>query len=183
MKPTIIVDVFGDIVSKVSASLTAQLRDFDQGITGVHYLHGHPMEIIETLSQKAKSNVHKWKKYPLVALFQDFPERKFSEPGIESEPSLHLIIARATAPTYKADQRYEKNFKPVLYPIYVELLNQISISKVFMTYGTSQIPHVKIDRLYWGREGLYGNEGNAFNDWVDCIEIRDLKLKTYLNYC
>lgn len=183
MKVPVFVDVFKDIVERVSNKLTPQLQAYDSLITGVHYDHGHPLEIVETLTQKDKSNTYRWKKYPLVALLQDFPEQNTGEPSEGPRPVFHIIIVNHTRPTYKAIERYDKNFKPILYPIYEELLRQINRERIFFTYGMTTIPHVKFDRLYWGREGLWGKEGNIFNDWVDAIEIRDLKLKTHLNYC
>lgn len=182
LKPVFIVDEIGDVVTKVSAALLTQLQILDDKIEAVNYLYGHPLEIIETLKQRDEADNFRFKKYPLIALFQDFPERK-GYIGIDSETTLHLIIARATEPTYKADERYTFNFKPFLYLIYLEFLKQLNFSKAFTHYGAEQIEHTKYDRLYWGREGLYKNEGNIFNDWLDCIEIRDLRLKVNLKIC
>lgn len=177
MRP-VFVNVFRDIVEKVSDKLTPQLQTYDSLITGVHYEHGHPLEIVETLTQKDKSNTHRFKKYPLVALLQDFPEHNNRNGFDEIEPVFRVLIIRATKPTFKAAERYDYNFVPVLYPIYEELLKQIDKSPVFLTYGVTTISHTKIDHPYWGRDGLWGKEGNIFNDWVDCVEIQNLKLKT-----
>lgn len=181
-EPYIVVDIFRDIVANVSAKLLTQLQAHDPKIEAVNYLHGHPIEIIETLGQKDKSATLRFQKYPLVALFQDFSE-DHGTIGLDSTVSLNIIIARATKPAYKADERYTENFKPVLYPIYQELLQQIVYSKAFLKYGATTLPHTKIDRLYWGREGLYKNDGNVFNDFLDCIEIKNLQLKLNLKNC
>ena len=183
MKAFIIVDEFKDIVEKVSAKLTPAFKALDANITNVHYDHGHPSEIIETLKQKDDTVKFRFDKYPLIALFQDFPEAVKPVTGIRAEVTLNLIIARPTLPEYKAAERYEMNFRPYLYPAYFELLEQIHKSKAFMTKGPDLIEHVKIDRLYWGREGLFRNQGNIFNDWLDCIEIKNLKLKVNTKLC
>lgn len=183
MKPVYIVDIFKDIVGEVSERLTPAFQSIDNKITGVHYIHGHPIEIIETLAQRDKTNSLKFDKYPLVALFQDFPENYNGRIGAPNEVNLHLIIARATKAEYKADERYKENFKPFLYPIYHELLKQIMHSGKFLIYNETLLQYTKIDRLFWGREGLYKNQGNIFNDMLDVIEIRNLKLKTYLKIC
>lgn len=183
MKPIYIVDEVETIVGVASAALLTYLQGIDPGITAVHYQHGHPKEIIETLMQLDKSSTMQFDKYPLVALFQDFPEVHTGQVGFDSEVTLHIVIVNSTKADYKADERYELNFKPILYPIYYELLKQFNFSKRFSTYGVSTISHTKIDRLYWGKEGLYGNDGNIFNDRLDCIEIRDLKLKVNLKNC
>jgi hypothetical protein len=185
MNPIYVYEIIEDLVSKVSTKLMPTLQAFDSLITGVHFDHGHPSEIIETLQQKDKSGTNLvFDKYPLVALFHDYPERFNQEVGIRGSVTLHMIIARSTEPTYKSSDRYDNNFKPVLYPIYGELMKQIIKSPYFMgAQSVNQLSHTKIDRLYWGREGLYKNEGNVFNDFIDCIEIRDLELKLNINNC
>lgn len=181
-KPTIIVDEFSEIVEKVSNELTATFKNIDSNISGVHYLHGHPVEIARTLSEKSQTNEFKFKKYPLIALLQDFPEKK-NTIGQESEVSLHIIIVKGTDPNWKADRRYNENFRPFLYPVYIELLDQIMKHKKFITKSNESIDHTKIDRLFWGVSGEYGNTANIFMDHVDIIEIKDLKLKVRLDYC
>lgn len=177
----IIVDIFRDAVQKVSDKLTLKLQEEDQYITGVHFEHGHPKEIIETLLQQSKSTSKKFSRFPLVALFQDFPESKGS--AFDSEVTLHILICYGTSNTYKAAQRYDKTFRPVLYPVYDELLEQMRLEKRFNIVNKSLIPHTKIDRLYWGRETESGNEANKFNDLLDCIELKDLKIKIDRKIC
>jgi hypothetical protein len=183
----VVVDEMRKVVLAVSETLTPKLKLVDSGITAVHYEHGHPIEIIETLREKDASESFKFDKYPLIALFQDFPEDVNVGPGVQSEVTLHLIIARATMPSYKAADRYNFNMRPVLYPIYEELLKQLYYSRAFMIKSPGQIPHKKYDRLYWGREGLQAtksrNEKNIFNDWIDCIEIKNLKIKVNQKLC
>ena len=179
----IVVDLIKEIVAKVSTNLTPDLQSLDSRITGVHFMNGHPLEVIETLAQKDKSNTFRFEKYPLIALFQDFAEVHTGNIGAPLELTLHLIIARATRPEYKASERYEKNFKPFLYPIYNEFLRQLNLSGLFMIYNSSIIPHTKYDRLYWGKEGLFKNQGNIFDDYLDVIELKNLKLKLYKKTC
>lgn len=182
-RPVILVDEMREVVDKVSAELLPSLQAYDENITGVHYLHGHPLEIIKTLAQRDKSDSFVFKKYPLIALFQDFPEAMNATVGIPHESTLHLIIARATRPDFTAPERYDKNFRPVLYPIYSEFLHQLHHHGAFITKSETQIQHIKTDRLYWGNQGLYGNEGNIFNDWIDCMEITNLRLKVKTKLC
>jgi len=167
-----VVDVIGDICKKVSEKLKFE----------IHYQHGHPVEIIETLQQREDSTTLRFKKYPAIFLFQDFTET-MGELGIASNAKLHILIVAATDRDYKASQRYEKNFKPTLYPIYFELLNQIFKSGKVMVSSANKIIHTKMDRLFWGRNGLYKNDANVFNDYLDAIEITDLQLKFYQPVC
>lgn len=183
MKAIRVTELFRTIVDKVSVKLTPQFKTLDSTITGVHYAHGHPLEIMETLAEKDKSQSLKFQRYPLVALFQDFPERYFADPNIQAEGTFQLIIAMRTNNTYKVEDRYSKNFEPYLYPIYEELLTQIFNSGFFLLQSETLIQHTKYDRLYWGRESLFGGQANMFNDFLDVIEIRDLRLKFYVQNC
>jgi len=182
MKEFIVVDEMRKVVEQVSAILTPTLQSIDSNITGVHYDHGHPIEIIETLREKDGSNNFRFKKYPLVALFQDFPEDGSSDIGIASVVSLHVMIVMTTQPQYKASQRIEKNFKPVLYPIFQEFKKALYKSRAFQMKGP-KLDCRKFDRLYWGREGLMKNETNLFNDWIDGIELRNIKLRVNEKLC
>lgn len=168
----------GERVAKVSDKLTAELQQLDSGITGVHYLHGHPREIIETLMQRDKSPSRQFDKYPLVCLFQDFPET-WSSDGIV-EAVLNIVICSSTLADFKAPERYARNFVPILYPIFDELIK--AIRRGPNTVGYDPV-FKKYDRLYWGKAGLYGNQGNIFNDRLDAVELMNFKLKLNTLIC
>lgn len=139
----------------------------------VNYQYGHPLEIDETLKSWSGSTTLDSKKYPLIALFQDLPENMKFQPT----DGLHIIIATRTQNTYKAEQRYEVSFKPILQPIYEEFIKQLPRGG-FMGYT---FDHTKIDRLYWGNAGLPlgSNDKNHWSEWIDCIEIQNLILPIY----
>lgn len=181
MRP--IVELFGEIVSKVSNRLTDDLKTKDPDITGVHYDHGHILEIINTVTQKDASQKYKFDKYPLVALLQDFPERTTSNSAEYVEATLNVLIVKSTMQEYKARKRYEFNFNPFLYPIYRELLWQISKSGFILNYAPNRISHTKIDRVFWGAQGRYGNTASIGNDFLDAIEIQNLNLKFIREKC
>ncbi|KAF0193984.1 MAG: Uncharacterized protein FD166_3610 [Bacteroidetes bacterium] len=146
----------------------------------VNYLHGHPKEITATLTEMTRNPTASAQKYPLIALFQDFEE---DLSGDFLKVKLQMIIAVMTKNTLSAPDRYAVSFRPFLYPIYGELIKVISRSGYFNESTEKQVKHIKVDRLFWGRNGLYGNEGNIFNDYIDCIEIKDLRLNVKLKNC
>jgi len=193
-KPIVKVDLFREIVEKTqnaivgktrsgaSMTLLDQLIDYDPKITGIHYHHGHPIEIDETLIQAANGTGSKFKRFPLIALFQPFTET-MSTDGFYSDDVYHLIIARGTEAEYKASKRYEVNFKPILYPIYFQFMEQIRLSKYFEIVSGDSFPHVKIDMPFYGKKGDYGSIANIFSDKVDCIDIENLKLRVKTKNC
>lgn len=169
------VDVFNEIVTSVR-------NDAAKPGVGVilaaspFYMHGHPKEIINTLSKKDKHDVQKYNKYPLIALFQDFTEEMGEDQTIRSSAELNMVIVMNTSQDYTAENRYDNTFRTVLYPLYDLLIKHIEQSGWFKGVDPGLVSHNKIDRLYWGRSGLYGSEANILNDYVDAIEIQNLQL-------
>jgi len=156
-----------DIFANTKTNVLAKFPN----ITQLYYEYGHPLEIINTLAEKTQSNVFKYKKYPLIMLFQDLDE-EHNKIGYKI-PYTTIIIATPTNPTFKAKQRYDETFIPILYPIYESLIKNLEVS----TFIGWDKEHTKIDRVYWGKNGIYGNTGNIFNDFLDAIEVNFKNLR------
>jgi hypothetical protein len=167
-----VVDLIGAVVDLVEVEL----------VKTIHYIYGHPLEITESLQQMTATPSVSVTKFPMIALLTDFPERKGIE-GVYSDVTLNLIIATLTDRHYKAHQRYVTSFKPTLYPIYNEFITQLYKCSYFELVAPERVDHTKYDRLYLGRMGLYGKNGNLFNDYIDAIEIENLKLKVKQQIC
>lgn len=178
-KPIYIVDFVGEVVAKTQTAVLAELQAADASITGINYMYGGFKEITGTLTQMTQVNAPK---YPLFYLYMPFEESKGSQVGIDDVTNVRIIIGMWSDPVQKANERYINNFKKILYPVYMEFLNQLSLDKRFASNGAALIPHRKTDWPYWG--GDNPPEGaNPFNDWVDVIEVKDLRLQTYLKNC
>lgn len=177
-----IVDIFRDIVADVSTQVLPTLQAVNPQITGVHYEHGHLLEVNNTLTNKEKSNTERFNKYPLIVLLQDFPE--VSTRQGHSEITLRLIIAASTKSDIKASERYERTFSPILMPIYEQLLDSIRWSSNFFWDGDlTSPPHTKIDRPFKGIAVENGNVRYSMNDKLDAIEIDNLQLNYFDNKC
>jgi len=178
-KPIYIVDIVGEIVTKAGVVLLPELQAVDPKIVGLNYQYGGFKEVVTTLTQLTQVNAPK---YPLVYLYMPFEENKGSTVGLDQSSPIRIIIGMWSDPEQKAKERYENNFKRILYPVYLELLNQIFLDKRFATMSPDLIPHKKTDWPYWGGDSP-PEQANPFNDWVDVIEIKDLNLLTYLKKC
>ena len=178
-QPVYIVDIIGEVVARTEAAVLAELQLADSTITGINYQYGGYKEITDTLTQMTKANAPK---YPLFYLYMPFEEDKGSDVGLDQTSPLRIIIGMWSEPNPKANERYLQNFKKILYPVYLEFLNQLNLDSRFLTQSAELIPHRKTDWPYWG--GDNPPEGaNPFNDWVDVIEIKNLRLQTYLKNC
>lgn len=188
-QPLYIVDIIGEVVAATAAVVLDDIKAnealalSDSNIVTINYQKGHKIELIERLLQMGKAQDFAAQKYPLVYLVQDFDERRGRDTGIYAEAQLSIIIAHHTQKTHLVDDRYAKVFKPVLYPIYYELLNQLSKHKLIANADPEAIEHTKTDRLYWGKQSAGGNDGLALTDVLDAIEIQDLQLKFYYKTC
>jgi hypothetical protein len=160
-------DVFKLIADKVASKQTC------------YFSYGHYADVIKELKQKDESISLKGNKYPLIWLVMDFTERKGKSIAEQCElPNLQLLIATPTDINQSVIDRINNNFKPILYPIYNELMLQIANSGYFTQSVVSKIEHDKIDRPYWGGGGNDGSNGSAnlFNDYIDAIQIRSMTL-------
>jgi hypothetical protein len=171
--PVYIKDELIAITSAVEGALHDQLLLSSYHI---HFMYGHPLEIVKRLQELSESISYKDAKFPLIALFADFRIQRGERLDMYGTAKLNLIIANDTKPEYYAEERYSNNFVPILYPIYTEFMTQLRNHKQFEFKSQDEIKHTLIERLFWGREGLYGNTANEFNDFIDCIEIQNLEI-------
>lgn len=137
----------------------------------VHYQHGHPQEIDDTLQAWSKTPDNSGRKYPLIALFQDFDERRGVGAGVMAEINVDILIATMTRPELTASQRMAISFVPLLYPLYNQFVESVCRSGYFMGATPTSLQHTKTDRMFWGR-----NKAAAFGDYVDAIHIQKMKL-------
>lgn len=169
-----LVDMIDDVVKATESVILPYLKSVDPKIVHLHYEHGHPREIVNTLANMNMPQVEQFKKYPLVALFQDIRESIGGIVGNYGTAPLNIIIATQTEATYNANDRYARSFLPILLPIYHSFIDQLLKSKYFQITSINQIPHTKTDHVYWGKKGLYGSEADIFKDKLDAVEIEGL---------
>jgi hypothetical protein len=144
---------------------------------GVTFLWGHVLEVVNTLQTYSNNPDLRTAKYPLIALFTDIPVFK-NKYGDFDGTLLHIVIANSTMPAYDSPRREGINFIPILRPLYGYFIAELKKSSVFSILNPmTDLKHEYYERFYWGKEGLYGNTGNIFNDYIDAIEIRNLDLR------
>lgn len=161
-----IVEEMEAIVAKVNIELTAA----NFATRPVYYMYGHPMEIANRLQELSNSPTEGHKKFPLIILFTDITIDK-AILGFYGSTSLRMLIANFTLPEYTSVQRTDINFKPILHPIKKELIRQIDRHGQF-TYE-DELTYKETDMYYYGSQI---NDKNIFNDRIDAIELRDIKL-------
>lgn len=159
----ILVEVFAEIAATVKTNLALPV---------LNYQFGYLDELNETLKQYSENATDAAKKYPLIWLVQPFTVDKTDriDGAFYGTTKVRVVLFMHTDKVYKAKQRMDNVFKPVLIPIYSELLKQMDNHLAIVTkYG--QRIHQYTERYYWGVA-----QQENFNDAVDCIDIVNLEI-------
>jgi hypothetical protein len=156
-----LVDIFKELVDAAKVALN---------LPNLNYQFGYVDELKDTLIQWSKTEEFASKKYPLIWLRQPFRLRRNEPQGYYgTADNISFFIINEANKEQKAKDRVVANFKPVLYPIYREMLNQINNHPAIgLEYNRG---HVLVDRYYWGDK-----QQEEITDVVDCIEVSELKL-------
>ena len=150
---------------------------------GPYFLYGHMLEIANVLTERDKSNNLKFQKYPCIILPMDI-ESEYDSKGIGMKyRNIKLYIVQYTLPEYRAEDRLEKTFRPVLYPLYEKLIYNIRYNKQVNTGDGIFPPHKKIDRLFWGTSLNSKNTSTILGDYLDAIEVSGLNLTVTETKC
>lgn len=164
--PILVIDVIGEVVAAVDAALFQTLGkhiDFQPGRSSQ----------IQTELQKISGGTKPDTvnaRYPLVALFYDFPQDKGNSGYYLQVTIPKISIACLTVNTDPVLKRYDKTFRPILYPIYLEFMRQLCRHKNIVGNDPNAILH-----KVWERPGNQP-EGQNMNDYLDAIEISNLQL-------
>jgi hypothetical protein len=182
--PFAVVSASGAVIAAGAAmqAVAAYSNNVELPLQGIKYQFGHIRDIGEILLSYSATAQYRLQKYPAIFLLQDFTERKGGNysADVDCEVRLQLLIVAASAPTYRPAERYEKVFKPTLYPIYERFIEELGGSGTLIeTASNGRFEHEKIDRPRISNALTEFTKGdkNLFNDHLDAIEIRNLNLR------
>jgi len=142
--------------------------------TPIYYRYGYLKELNNWLNS-VNGDPEGQNKYPMVWVMQPFTIVRGVTPSIYGRVNdLRIFIMNESKKDSLAEERMADNFKPIIYPIYRSLLQNICLSPAFSTDVPENISHNVIDR-YWIKDlGL--------DDTIDCIELRISDLGINNNY-
>lgn len=149
--------------------------DFQIIGTAPYFFNGHPLDIIsqlKTISQSPNAE----QKYPFIAMLHDFEE---SENNGLVTATIEFIIGTCTEAKYTAPEREKINFIPILIPLVDEFKRQLRGGSNYLL--SNQYEFTETKNMFLGKKGLYGVEGNIFNDKIDAITLK-AELR-FLNNC
>lgn len=134
---------------------------------------GRAVQVVEGLLVVDGSKANKNSKYPLVALFTPIKVRKVENSKFLVEIRLITIAAYSDQNTAVIDRyRAGSTFVDVLYPCYLEFLNQLSLHEAVTIMDADSFEHTLEED-----PGVQVVQGT--NDFIDCINIHNLNF--YIN--
>ncbi len=140
----------------------------------VFYMYGHVKEVAQRLQQISESAAKT--RYPLIILFTDIPIKK--KLGWYGDARLQVVIVTHAMENAHAPDRLENVFKPILEPIKMEFLNQLSTHPQFTRPG--ELMYTQVRHYFWGSQL---NNANPLNDKLDAIELRDIEITIKNKFC
>jgi hypothetical protein len=163
----ILYEVMGEVVEQVRQALSLPV---------LNYQYGYLEELDATLQQYAQDPNYAAQRFPLVWLKPRFKILRTSTAYYGEVKDLRLFVMHATDPDLKAKDRLERNYKPVIYPIYHALLEQLNQHPAIS--AEYHRAHVVIDDFYWG-----DTQGSYLAGPVDCLTIENLTLSINTKPC
>lgn len=168
--------LFKDIADKTFAAVMPEINTATGGDMTGCFIPGSITHIVTRLQEMSADPTVTDQRFPLIGFVHDF-KTSYKQNSTIPEVTVRLFIANLTAPDRRTEDRMTVNFIPILYPLFAELESQIMASNSFMKDYGKQLEMDVYDRMHWGKEGIYGPEKYEFNEYIDGIEILNLRLR------
>lgn len=181
-----IIDILRDVV-KATAEGCNIVMSSSNGTTKeiacppINYTFGNDVYVKDRLDELSKTPNGNRNKFPLVALFCPFDERRASADYF-SEAKVSLLIACSTCQQWSNEERLERSFKNILRPIYNRLLEALKEDGRIDFGYKGVIAHNYSENYSYGRYGAYTRAGDT-SEPIDAINITNLELKIKPQTC
>lgn len=182
-----IIEILADVVKSTKQECTLLVSDRKGGFKEIdcpeiHYVFGNAQYVKDNLDELSKTNKGNEIKFPLIALFCPFNEKRDS-PEYYTKAKVRILIACSTSKKWSNEQRLESSFKNILRPIYRRFLEALKDDGRFDFGYEENIPHEYSENYSYGRYGAYTGTGEEVSEPIDAINISNLELIVKLPNC
>ena len=134
------------------------------------FKYSTPQEWVNELLSVGQSNAKK--RYPFVYA-NSMTVTQVENTNLQTVSIGEIVLAVNSNQRWTSLERDTYSFKPILNNLYTLFYEALDSSRecVVVERGTRK------DHYFYGKSGLYGGTGNKFSDFVDAIEINNLKLR------
>lgn len=176
-----IIEIFADVVCEVSKDCTITVTSYQTGESNeiacpnIHYVFGNSRYIKDNLDELSKTPKGNDIKFPLIALFCPFEERRDS-PDYFSKATVNVLIATSTRKDWNNEERLTLSFQNILRPIYRRLLEALK-EDGRIDFGYNEvIKHRYSENYSYGKYGAHTGTGESVSEPIDAINISNLEL-------
>lgn len=168
-KPVYITDIIGEAVSAANTALRTKA---DSWLTvnnfNINYVYGAENHVVQAL----RNIGNRGGKYPMIALMMPVRTVRGNSNGFYGEATLPAIyIATLSDNQRLPPAKYMDNFKPILFPIYYEFLNQLAKHRdVINVGGADRIMHT----LSEYPADVTDKANTIFTDFLDILALTDV---------
>nr|DAN03856.1 MAG TPA: cleavage stimulation factor domain protein [Caudoviricetes sp.] len=182
-----IIEIIADVVKQTAVGCTVAVMDGKGGFKAIqcpeiNYTFGNAQYVKDKLDELSKTPRGNEMKFPLIALFCPFEEKR-DTPDCYSRASVNILIACSSMKQWSNEQRLQTSFRNVLRPIYRRFLDALREDGRFSIEYDGQIPHKYSENYSYGRYGAHTGTGEEVSEPIDAIDIRNLELKVKQPNC
>lgn len=182
-----IIEIIADVVKQTAVGCTVAVMDGKGGFRTIkcpeiNYTFGNAQYVKDRLDELSKTPRGNEMKFPLIALFCPFEEKR-DTPDCYSRASVNILIACSSMKQWSNEQRLQTSFRNVLRPIYRRFLDALREDGRFSIEYDGQIPHKYSENYSYGRYGAHTGTGEEVSEPIDAIDIRNLELKVKQPNC
>jgi hypothetical protein len=163
---------------RINSALT-----FEAVVPGFHlflnFYFGHAKDIQRTISELTKQPTRNNNKFPMLALFIDYTEKRGEYDGLLFSTTVNPALIIDSQKHWGPDNRLTYSFKQTLYPLYDEFIDKAIKSGLFELSENSELIHDKTDRYYYSADDA--KTQNTLAIVADAIEINNIQLNLLRN--
>ncbi len=182
-----IIEIIADVVRNTVVGCTLVIYDYEGNIQTIecpmiNYTFGNSQYVKERLDELSKTPEGCDMKFPLIALFCPFNEKRNSE-DYYSLAKVNIVIACSTRREWSNEQRRKTSFENVLRPIYRRFIQSLKDDGRFDFGYNECVAHDYSENYSYGRYGAYTSTGDTVSEPIDAINITNLELKVKQPNC
>lgn len=171
IQPIIIPELFNSLVEALKLRLPSIEYNNETVLLNTRFKHGTIKSLNADISMELQNPDKKDNRYPLIALIHNFTESYNDSVRSYTNVKCKLIIMNSSTAQKTYEERYEYNFKHILYNVWINLIAVMEDSHNFIFDKTKGIKFDKTDRPAMGSFGNDGNNAVQFSDYIDAIEL------------
>lgn len=183
-----IIEILADVVAATATGCSIIVPDYGNGGTRkmqcppINYVFGNAQYVKDRHDELSKTPSGNAVKFPLIALFCPFTERR-NTPDYYSRAKVRVLIACATRQQYSNEQRLALSFQNILRPIYGRFIDELKADGRFDFGYDGHVGHEYSENYSYGRYGAHTEAGDAVSEPIDAINITNLELTVKLPNC